>query len=416
MEETDSFCSKEFIVQEEVCNAYHIKRCKHIDEAIHTSYDVIIDAVFGIGLSRNLNPFYCQLFDKINQMQGLRVAVDMPSGIDADSGQIMGAAIKCDYTITFSFEKLGQMLWPGNEYSGKVICAPMGITKESWLDKKPQTAYLEEADLSMLPKRPAHSNKGTFGKLLIIAGSVNMAGAAILCGKASYRVGVGLVKVITPEENRAIFQSALPEAVLCTYGKTIQQDAILKELQWADAVVIGPGIGTDVNARKLVDIVLKNINVPLVMDADALNIIAEDSNRLLLPHTDMIVTPHLGEMSRLTGNTISWIQNHILESAKDFASQYNVTCVLKDFHTIIANAYGLCYVNLTGNSGMATAGSGDVLSGIIGGLLALGMESEKASSCGVMIHGMAGDKASLHKGEAAVMASDIIEGLCYIMK
>lgn len=415
MEEADGKCSNEFIVQEDICKAYHIPRRKDITNMIHETYDVIIDAVFGIGLSRNLNTFYCDLFDKINQMKGLRVAVDMPSGIDADSGQIMGCAINCDYTITFSYEKLGQLLWPGSEYSGRVICAPMGITKDSWLDKKPQTAYLENTDLSMIPKRPAHSNKGTFGKLLIIAGSMNMAGAAILCGKAAYRMGVGLVKVLTTEENRTILQSSLPEAILSTYGKKVEQDVIVKELKWADAVVIGPGLGMDVNARKLVDIVLSNVNVPLVVDADALNIISEDTSRLLLPHTDMIVTPHLGEMSRLTGNTVPWIQNHILDSAKDFASQYHVTCVLKDFRTIIANAYGPNYVNITGNSGMATAGSGDVLSGIIGGLVALGMDSEKAASFGVMIHGMAGDNAKLQKGEAAMMASDIIEGLCHII-
>ena len=415
LEKTDGTCSKEFMVQEDICASYGMKKHKEIAEIQNETYDVIIDAIFGIGLSRDLNPFYCDLFDKINQMKGIRVAVDMPSGIDADNGQVMGSAIKCDYTITFSFEKLGQFFWPGSEYCGEVICVPMGITKDSWLDKKPQTAYLEKSDLFMLPQRPAHSNKGTFGKLLIIAGSMNMAGAAVLCGKAAYRTGVGLVKILTAEENRTIIQSALPEAILCTYGKKLVQEDVIRELKWADAVVIGPGIGMDGNSQKLVDVVLSNVNVPLVLDADAINIISQDVNRLLLPHTDMVLTPHLGEMSRLTGNSISWIQNHILDSAKEFARQYHVTCVLKDFHTIIANAYGLSFINNTGNSGMATAGSGDVLSGIIGGLIALGMDSEKAASMGVLLHGMAGDKAAQQKGEAGMMAGDIVEGLCCII-
>ena len=408
-------CSKEYLVQEDICKTYKIPQITDLQTVLHQEYDVIIDAVFGIGLSRNLNDFYCDLLEKINQMNGLRVAVDIPSGIDSDKGIIMGSAVSCDYTITFSFEKLGHYLWPGCDFCGHVICVPMGITEESWLDKKPQTAYLEKSDLVKLPKREAHSNKGTFGKLLIIAGSLNMAGAAILCAKAAYRMGVGLVKVFTVEENRIVIQSAVPEAVLCTYNKNLDVDFLIKELKWADAVVLGPGIGTDIIAKKLVDEVLSNVNVPLVVDADALNIISEDVDRLLLPHTDMIVTPHLGEMSRLTGNTISWIQNHIVDSAKDFAGQYNVTCVLKDFHTITANAYGLCFVNLTGNNGMATAGSGDVLSGIIGALLALGVDSENAAPFGVMIHGMAGDKVIEKTGEAGLMAGDIVEGLCKII-
>ena len=411
LEEGTSKCSEEFVVQEQICEAYGITRIKHLEDAINTSYDVIIDAIFGIGLSRNLNSFYCELFQKMNQMIGCRVAVDIASGVDADTGQIMGAAVKCDYTITFAFEKLGQLLWPGSEYSGNIICAEMGITQESWLSKKPNYARLEEIDLHCLPKRAAHSNKGTYGKLLIVAGSKNMAGAACLCARAAYSAGVGLVKVFTSEENRTIIQTALPEAIVCTYGNKIEQDTVIEQIKWADAVVIGPGIGTDATGKKLVDIVLSNVSVPILVDADALNIISENVSRLLLPHTEMIVTPHLGEMSRLTENTVSWIQNHIIECATDFANQYNVICVLKDFHTIIANPYDMTYVNCTGNNGMATAGSGDVLSGIIGALMAGGIECNMAAAYGVCLHGLSGDVAVKQTGKAGLMASDIIDGL-----
>jgi len=407
-------CSEEFLVQEQICNAYQIPRRTDIDALLCEQYDFVVDAIFGIGLSRNLSDFYIELIGKINQMPGVHVAVDIPSGIDADNGAVMGAAVECQYTITFSFEKVGQILWPGSDFCGKLICANMGITEESWLSKKPTFGYLEDADLKMLPKRPAHSNKGTYGRLLVVAGNVNMAGAAILCARGAYRSGCGLVKVYTREENRISLQTQVPEAVLCTYGSKLDKQDLIAQLKWADAVVLGPGLSMDANARAIVDIVLSNVTVPVIVDADALNIIAENTNRLLLPHTDMIVTPHLGEMARLTDSTVSWIQSHILESALDFAKQYNVICVLKDFRTIIADAYGLCYINRTGNNGMATAGSGDVLSGIIGALVAGGLESEKAAAFGVLLHGLAGDIAVTQTGKAALMAGDIVSGLCEI--
>ena len=403
--------SESYKVQESICEAYNYTKITDISQIAEGNYDFVIDAVFGIGLSRNLSDEYEEIIETINTVSAVKIAVDMPSGINSDNGQVMGCAVKCDYTITFSFEKLGQYVWPGCDYAGETIVADMGITERSWLDKKPSMAYLEENDVTKLPPRPAHSNKGTFGKLLIVAGSTNMAGAAILSAKAAYRNGAGLVKVFTSEENRSIIQTAIPEAIVSTYTECLDKELLVAELKWADAVVIGPGIGTSKVAAEIVQEVRATAAVPVVWDADALNLISENTNDLLLPHTEYIMTPHLGEFSRLTGNAVSWIQNHLVESAVDFARTYDVICVLKDFRTVIANPYGLSYLNLSGNNGMATAGSGDVLTGIIGAFLAQGYKASDAAAYGVYIHGLAGDSARLAMGTYAVTASDIIDGI-----
>ena len=460
------------------------------------TYDFIIDAIFGTGLSRPLNAEYVQVIKDINAFSGLKIAVDIPSGICADNGKVLGVAVECDYTITFSFEKIGQFLWPGNEYVGKLICTPIGITQKSWLTQKPSVVALEPSDLCHLPKRHAHSNKGTYGKLLIIAGTKNMAGAAILAAKSAYRMGAGLVKIYTCEENRTILQTAVPEAILATYEQAEKKDDFLKQIEtfekekiknfektvlrqcfeeydeeqikfeensdtdflsensyfaksdlkehlaWADAVVLGPGIGTSDFSKELVLEVLKNVQVPLLLDADALNILSKRTshedvkdntiyNRKLYTEqiqenqktsskilselfslaSPIVITPHLGEMSRLTQKSISEIQENLIETATEFAQNHHVTCVLKDFHTVIACENTPVYLNLSGNNGMATAGSGDVLTGIIGTLLAQGIEPQQAAAYGVFLHGLAGDMTVKKTGTHGMCAQDIIEGL-----
>ncbi len=406
-----NFTSNSFQVQESIYDAYKYPEKNNLDKIEDETYDFVIDAVFGIGLSRNLNEEYCSILQKINNIDACKIAVDMPSGINADNGQIMGCAVKCDYTITFSFGKLGQYLWPGNEYAGETKVVDMGITAKSWLDKKPTCCTLEQSDLIHLPKRTSHSNKGTYGKLLIVAGCAEMAGAAVFAAKAAYRSGVGIVKVFTREENRNILQASVPESLVVTYGNKLNKEELVTHLQWADAIVVGPGLGQSAQAKEIVKLIHATTSVPVVWDADALNIFAQDVGQLMLPHTEYIITPHLGEFSRLTNNNINWIQNHLVESANDFSRTYDVICVLKDFHTITAVPYGLTYLNLSGNHGMATGGSGDVLAGIIGALLAQGLTGERAASFGVYLHGLAGDKAKEIKSAHAMMASDIIEAL-----
>ncbi|MBR4027308.1 MAG: NAD(P)H-hydrate dehydratase [Lachnospiraceae bacterium] len=409
-------CSPSFEVQKQIYETYEYPKIvdlKQIKEESNT-FDFVIDAIFGTGLSRNLSEVYQMLVATINQIEAVKIAVDMPSGIHSDNGQVLGNAIKCDYTITFSFEKLGQYLWPGTEYAGRVILAPIGITHRSWLNDSPKFAYLEWNDIFSLPKRKSHSNKGTYGKLLVIAGTKNMAGAAILSAKAAYRNGVGLVKLFTVEENRTILQTVVPEVILSTYGWVLDTMQLEDALKWADAVVLGPGIGTDGLSEKIVKQVLETATVPMVIDADALNIIAQDTKQYLSlvkkPH-NIIITPHLGEMSRLTQKPIVEIQEDLIETALDFAKKYKVTCVLKDFHTVIVNPHNLHFLNLSGNNGMATAGSGDVLAGMIGAFLAQGMYIAESATYGVFLHGLAGDMARKSCGTHSMCAQDIIDGL-----
>lgn len=277
-------------------------------------------------------------------------------------------------------------------------------------------AYLEECDLSHLPQREDNANKGTFGKLLVIAGSKNMAGAAIFSAKAAFRSGVGLVKVFTPEENRIIIQSTVPEAILSTYDNDLEEDAVIKELDWADAIVIGPGLGRSESAKALVSFVKKFAKVPVVWDADALNILSENPCDFETFEGVHIVTPHPGEFSRLTGISVSQVKDNIQMNAYHFAKTHNVICVLKDHHTVITKNGEDIFVNMSGNHGMATAGSGDVLTGIIGALLAQGMVAFKASSFGVYLHGLAGDYARKKMGAHAMMASDLIDELKSVWK
>lgn len=400
--------------QQEILNAYNVPVYKDIPAG--KDYHLVVDAIFGVGLTRKIEGVYRNTIEELNKLSGYKVAIDIPSGVSADDGAVLGAAFYADKTITFAFDKVGLHLWPGNAVAGDVIVKEIGITERSFLERKPAVAALEETDLEQLAVRPSHSNKGTFGKLLIIAGSVNMAGAAVLAGKSAYSSGCGLVRILTPEENRVIIQTALPEAILTTYSSKKAETELIKEvLEWADVVLIGPGIGTGEVSEAVLKQVLKSVTVPVVMDADALNLVAKDVDILKKPHTEMIITPHLGEMSRLTGDSVAFLQTRLLDTARDFANTYNVTCVLKDERTITSVPYGTTYVNLSGNAGMATAGSGDVLAGIIGSLMAQGYSSENAAPLAVYLHGAAGDCMVKETGKAGLVASDLIQGIRRIL-
>lgn len=398
------------LLQQKIYKAYggqiHTKIPEHIE------YTAVVDAIFGVGLSRGIEGEPAALLTQMNEMSGTKLAVDIPSGISSDNGSVLGTAFKADLTVTFAYEKLGSLLWPGNTFAGEVALSDVGINDRSFLERGPAVAALEKSDLSCLAVRESHSNKGTFGKLLVIAGSKGMAGAAYLCAKAAYISGCGLVRIFTPEENREIVQTMLPEAVLTTYSAKKPDAALFAEtVGWADAIVCGPGLGTTETSEWVVRHVLKCASVPVLFDADALNVIARDVSILLRPHTELVVTPHLGEMSRLSGDPVAYIQNHLIEVAKEFARQYNVICVLKDEHTVTGVPYSQTWLNLSGCAGLATAGSGDVLSGVIGGLMAQGMAVEAASTVGVYLHGLAGEAAAKENGLRSMTASDIHAGL-----
>ncbi len=386
------------------------------DEIPQIEPEIIIDALFGIGLARDIGGRYRTIIDELNEMDGFKAAVDIPSGISADTGIVMGTAFHADMTVTFGFAKIGQIIFPGAGYCGKLIVKDMGIDENSFTDAASAVRTAEPCDLGCLPGRISDSNKGTYGKLLIFAGSYNMAGAAAFSAKAAYRSGAGLVRVVTDCENREIIQTLVPEAILATYdAKTDMDEFAAEQLEWADAVVLGPGIGRSRQSEDMVRCVLREVRVPCLLDADALNIISDHLEWLDRAGSDITVTPHPGEMARLLAASVEEVKGSLLSCAEEFTERFGTVTVLKDARTVICTPEGT-WINNTGNNGMATAGSGDVLTGIIGALLGQGADSEKASVLGVMIHGMAGDAAAMHTGKTSLMASDIIEGLCEVFK
>ena len=278
---------------------------------------------------------------------------------------------------------------------------------------------VDQKILEKLPERPKRSHKGMFGKALCIAGSVNMAGAAYLCAGAAYRSGAGLVRILTPEENRVILQTLLPEAVMTTFEQNEWEalDNILEEaLSWATVAAIGPGLGRKPWAYHMMKLTLQKFHGPLVIDADALNILSEHMEWLEQHEGNVILTPHVGEFSRLTGVESREISKDISGWAAAFAREHHCICILKDAPSAAALPDGTCYVNTTGNSGMSTGGSGDVLTGILTGLLAQKVDPSDAALLGMWLHGRAGDLAMEQEGVYGLLARHLLEYLPGAMK
>ena len=375
-------------------------------------YNVIVDALFGVGLSRPVEGIYADAVKEMNAAKGFKLALDVPSGICSDTGRVLGCAFRADATITFGFCKRGLVMYPGVDYAGQIRIANVGIGPESFLEQCPEMYTLEMGGWC-LPVRDASGNKGTFGKALLIAGSNGMAGAAILAARAAYRTGSGMVKVITAEENRQILQQGIPEAL---YGSCRQ---LSESLEWADVIAIGPGIGKEEQAVQCLKTVVEKSRKPLVLDADALNLLAEDNMKMLSEQLreqgsegrTIILTPHVGELSRLLSCSIPECKENLPGCARALAEQFHGVAVAKDARSIVCKEQGEFYLNTTGNSGMATAGSGDVLTGVITGLLAQGMEAFPAAVNGVYLHGLAGELAAKRYTEYGVMAGDIADCL-----
>lgn len=271
---------------------------------------------------------------------------------------------------------------------------------------------LDEKILSSLPNRRKRSHKGTYGRVLCVAGGKNMAGAAYLCAYAAYRAGAGLVRVFTPEENRTIIQTLIPEAVLTTFDRRHPDMGLLREaLEWADAAAVGPGLGREAWAESFVDRILSECNKPLVLDADGINHLAKDVSRLKAHGGPVILTPHVKEFSRISKEPVSKIAENVPKMAAAYAKEQHCVCVLKDAPSAVGDGQGNVWVNTTGNCGMSTGGSGDVLTGIIAGLLAQKTEPLQAALLGVWLHGRAGDLAAEKEGTYGLMARHLIEYL-----
>lgn len=395
--------------QREILRNFPVKISSNVPQS---EYDILVDALFGVGLSREVTGSFLEAIRYFNQLPGYKIAVDIPSGLDADTGSVLGDAVKADVTVTFGFCKRGLVLYPGCEYAGKVITAEIGIGEQSFFWENPTMFYYDEPMKDLMPKRIQNGNKGTFGKVLAIAGSMNMAGAAILAAKAAYRTGAGMVKVITPPENRVVIQETLPEALLGT------MEDLETSLEWADVVLIGPGMGKGEDAYFCLHSILQKKEIPILIDADGLNLLAEhkELETLLSERTgETILTPHVGEFSRLTGETIPVLKTDLAAFGKQWSEKLNAVIVLKDARTFICKGENPICVNLRGNSGMATAGSGDVLAGIIAGLWAQKKDAYEVACVGVSLHAAAGDEAAKRIGEYGLMAGDIIESIGWVI-
>ena len=380
-------------------------------------YAVIVDGIFGVGLSREVQGVQKKAIEAMNHMDAIKIAIDIPSGIDATTGEVLGAAFYADYTVTFGLKKLGMFFLDGIDACGTVICRPIGFPAQAVAHVKPMIYAYDNSDLDKLPKRVNNSNKGTYGRVAVIAGSKNMSGAAFLCSKAAYSTGAGLVKIYTHESNRTILQSQLPEAVMMTYDDYEGALACIEDaLQWATVIVVGPGLGVDTVSERMLYELLMNAEVPMVVDADALNILSNNIELLRTSSVQIIMTPHMKEMSRLIQRPVEEIAKNRFAIAREFAKKMQVTLVLKDAKSIATNGGQQTYMNLAGNNGMSTGGSGDVLAGIIAGMLAGGLTLADAARMGTYVHCRAGDLAAEHKGNYAMLASDIISYIGEVMR
>jgi len=392
-------------------------------------YNIIIDAIFGVGLSREVTGVYETVINDINRNRNQVYSVDIPSGISADSGKVLNTAVRADETITFGHNKLGLLLYPGAEYAGNITVVDIGFPKEATQQIQPSTFYYDASDLNRLPKRINYSNKGSYGKVLIIAGSKGVSGAAFLSAKAAYRSGAGLVRILTAEANRVILQTSLPEALFTAYDEvelTVEerQQKVLECIKWASVIVIGPGIGQSDVAVMLIEAVILHAKVPLIIDADGINILTKILDQQVgmlscdkrlnylstLLKEETILTPHLKELSRLLGISVSEITNNLIDTAHQCSYNNKLIYVLKDARTLVTQEEKT-YLNLSGNNGMATGGSGDVLTGIIAAFIAQGMTAYEATTLAVYVHGLAGDNAADEKGYYSLMASDIINSI-----
>ncbi len=369
----------------------------------------IIDALFGTGLTRKITGHFADTINFINSFEAFRsipvVAVDIPSGMDSDNGKILGTCLKADYTATYGCAKPGHVLLYGPEYSGKTEVIDIGIPPVVLDRAKITTELLDRKAVAQLTS-PLHRvdtvHKGSHGHLGVLAGSIGMTGAATLAVRGALRTGSGLVTLLTPSELNSTYESLLVEALTIplpsstSYLTIDDLNFIEEKLIGKKAVILGPGIGTDQSTANLVYHLYENVKQPMILDADALTILAKKRDSLPEPAGPRIFTPHPGEMARLTGTDIEDIQNNRVQAAKTACSLYSgerrdCIMILKGAGTIITSSAGLTYINTSGNPGMATGGMGDVLTGIIAGLLCQGLGIEEAAAAGVYIHGRAGD-------------------------
>ena len=381
---------------------------------------VVVDALFGTGLRGTLDEHAQAIVETMNASPSPIFAVDLPSGLDADTGAPLGSAVQATLTVTFAYPKVGLLLFPGAELGGEVVVADIGVDPAAVAESRPRQRLLtDEAVARALPTRDRDSHKGTYGHVLVLAGAVGKTGAALLCGRAALRAGAGLATIASPAPDLGamlthtaeLMTEPLPGDEGGWRFSTGDRARFLRLFDAKSAVVLGPGIGVTPATRALVEWLIASSPVPMVIDADGLNCLAGQIGWLRKSAQPIILTPHPGEMARLAGCSTADVQADRVGAARRLAESHGVTVVLKGARTVIAAATGMVSINATGNPGMASGGMGDALAGITASLLAQGLSPEESAEAAVFWHGAAADRVAGRRGEAGLLASDLIEEL-----
>ena len=375
---------------------------------------IVVDAVFGTGFHGRAEGPAAALFDRVNRGGATVFALDMPSGANADTGAVEGSCIRADYTITFGACKNGQILSPAVNFCGRLVPVVIGIPEEAFADG---TADLLTADdiREKLPVRERTANKGSFGRAVCICGSRAMSGAAYMSAMGAARCGAGIVTLGVPKGIQPILAGKLAEVMVTPLPETADgslslaaHGPLLELAGRATATALGCGLTRNGETSLLVRRLLPELKCPVILDADGINAVAGHMNVLRETSAPLILTPHPGEMARLTGQSIAQVNRDRIRTAADFAATYGVTLVLKGANTVVASPDGKIRVNPTGNPGMARGGSGDILAGMIAGLAAQGMAPFDAACCGVYIHGAAGDRCAERLSQYGMLPTDML--------
>ena len=376
--------------------------------------DLIVDAIFGTGLDREVQGFYKKVINYINSNDIPVISVDLPSGLDANTGSSLGSTIKANITATYVLPKLGMCIHPGIDYCGKVYVVDITTPKNLENDIP---YHFSDFNLvgKLIHKRNSDTHKGTYGHLFVLAGSTGKSGAAYLASLGALRSGVGLVTIGVPESINPTMEikttesmtEPIPETSNHTFGKESVKPAMGIIRNKKTALAVGPGISTTKETREFLYKILENSNLPTVVDADGITLLANNLSLLKKLKTPIVLTPHPGEMARLIGKDIGFVQANRIEVATQFSKKYNTYLVLKGSRSLVSTPDGKLYINPTGNPSMATGGTGDVLTGVIGGFLAQGYKPDDAAILGVFIHGLAGDILTEEIGSPGILASEL---------
>jgi NAD(P)H-hydrate epimerase len=388
-------------------------------------FDILVDGIFGTGLDAEVRGYYREVIDHLNTLQRPIVAIDIPSGLDADTGKPLGTAIRASLTITFGLPKIGHLIPPGFDFVGKVKVIDIGIPKKLMEEEKIPICLLEKEEIQRWLAIPRHpdTHKGDYGHLLVIAGSVGKTGAAAMACQAALRMGAGLVTLAIPKSLNAIMEMKLTEVMTEPLPETPKQtlslrafSSIVRLCENKKAVIIGPGLGTFKETQSLVLKLIRTLEIPIILDADGLTALATQPKTLPIKNRSVILTPHPGEMARLIRSTVKEVLEDRIGLSKNFSQTQHVHLILKGHPTLIATPKGEVFINPTGNPGMASGGTGDVLTGMIGGLVCQGFDLLSSLQIAVYLHGMAGDEGVEEVGEKSLIASDIIEKIPALLK